>query len=263
MKHSLITASLAVGSFALLVGCGKSPTGLNNGNNDPTLAISYEETSGDQIAQETADISQSFTVSPSSLSKTVATTSDAQLTLSGQSWSYVGGWWMRSGQFTATGSLGENITLNGYDSAQFKDVSGAIVQYPIALNATSATLGHLSHFYIENSLGGYVDMGRTYAISGAINRGTTDTTLVLNGTLQQYFKAENANKTAYCDYSGSARAVNITFKKADSGWSKPLSGSINVTSPYRVIDIVFTNGVAQVTVSDKSGQVKRSVQVTL
>jgi hypothetical protein len=121
----------------------------------------------------------------------------------------------------------------------------------------------MGHFYINNIWGGYIDMGRTFELNGVIGRSTTDTTFVLNGTISQYFKAENGDKTAWCDYIGTAQTVNITFKKTADGWSKPVSGTINVTSPYRIIDITFTNGSAQVTVSDKSGNVKLNSKVTL
>jgi hypothetical protein len=264
MKRSFIIIALTCGSFALMIGCANNPAGLNDGREDPSLAISYEESSADQIAKETAELSQAFAVSANGLAKSAdAATSGAQLSLSGQPWTYAGGWWMRSGEFTITDDQGANLKLDGYDSAQFKDASGSVVQYPIAMNATSAQLSHMGHFYIENRLGGYIDMGRSYTLGAALDRGTSDTTLVLNGTLSQYFKAENANKTAWCDYKGDARATDITYKKTAGGWSKPVSGTINVSSPYRNIDITFSNGIAHVIVSDKSGQVKRDFQVIL
>jgi hypothetical protein len=264
MKRSSIITVLACGSFALMVGCNNNPTGLNDGREDPSLAISYEEGSAEQIAKETAELSQAFTVSANGLAKRAeAASSGAQLSLSGQPWTYAGGWWNRSGQFTITDDQGASLKLDGYDSVQFKDASGSVVQYPIVMNATSAVLSHMGHFYIENRVGGYIDMGRTYTLGAALDRGSSDTTLILNGSLSQYFKAENANKTAWCDYEGNARATDITYKKTADGWSKPISGTITVSSPYRNIDITFSNGIAKVIVSDKSGQVKREFQVTL
>jgi hypothetical protein len=264
MKHSTIITALAFGSLTIMFGCANNPAGLNDGREDPALAIPYEEASAEQIAKETAELSQAFTVTANGLEKSAATAaSGPQLSLSGQPWTYAGGWWTRNGEFILTGDQGENLTLNGYDSARFKDAAGSVVQYPIVMNATSATLTHMGHFYIQNRFGGYVDMGRTYTLDGALDRGAADTTLVLNGTLSQYFKAENANKTAWCDYEGNARAVDITYKKSGDGWSKPVSGIITVSSPYRNIDITFSNGIAQITVSDKSGQVKREFPVTL
>ena len=264
MKYSRIITCSAFASLVLLVGCGNNPAGLNDGREDPSLVIPYEEASADQIAKETAELGQAFAITASGLAKSAATTtSGPQLSLSGQPWTYTGGWWTRSGEFTLTGDQGESLKLNGYDSVQFKDAASSVVQYPIVMNATSAVLTHMGHFYIENRLGGYIDMGRTYTLSAALDRGTSDTTFVLNGTLSQYFKAENANKTAWCDYEGNARATDITYKKTADGWSKPISGTITVSSPYRNIDITFSNGIAKVIVSDKSGQVKREFQVTL
>lgn len=264
MKRSSIITTLSLGSFIIIAGCNMNPAGLNDGKEDPSLAIAYEEATADQIAKETVELSQAFALSTGGLEKTtVAATSGEQLSLSGQPWTYTAGWWMRSGEFSLTGAQGEVIRLDGYDSAQFKDAAGAVVQYPIVMNAASALLTRMGHFYIQNRLGGYVDIGRTFTIDGALDRGAADTTLTLNGTLSQHFKAENGDKTAWCDYKGTARAVDITYKKTADGWSKPLSGSISVSSPYRNIDITFSNGTAQITVSDKSGQVKRTNQITL
>lgn len=264
MKRSSIITTLACGSFAFMVGCANNPAGLNDGREDPALAIPYEEASADQIAKETAELSQAFTVTANGLEKSAATAaSGPQLSLSGQPWTYAGGWWTRNGEFILTGDQGENLTLNGYDSVQFKDAASSVVQYPILMNATGAALTHMGHFYIQNRAGGYIDMGRTYTLGAALDRGASDTTLVLNGTLFQYFKAENADKTAWCDYEGNARAVDISYKKSGDGWSKPVSGTITVSSPYRIIDITFSTGIAHITVSDKSGQVKREFQVTL
>lgn len=267
MKYSTIITSCAIGSLVLMVGCANNPAGLNDGREDPSLAIPYEEASAEQIAKETAELGQAFAITASTasgLAKSAdAAASGPELSLSGQPWTYADGWWTRNGEFTLTGDQGESLKLDGYDSVQFKDAASSVVQYPIVMNATSAVLIHMGHFYIENRLGGYIDMGRTYTLSAALERGTSDTTLVLNGTLSQYFKAENANKTAWCDYEGDARATDITYKKTPDGWSKPVSGTITASSPYRNIDITFSNGIAQITISDKSGQVKREFQVTL
>jgi hypothetical protein len=263
MKRSSIITVLACGSFAFMVGCLNNPNGLNDGREDPSLAISYEEASAEQIAKETAELGQAVAVSANGLVKSAeAASSGAQLSLNGQPWTYAGGWWTRSGEFTINVIQGESLELNGYDSVQFKNAAGSVVQYPIVMNATSAELTHMGHFYIMNRAGGYIDMGRTYTLGAALDRGT-DTTLVLNGTLSQYFKAENADKTAWCDYKGNARATDITYNKTADEWSKPVSGSISVESPYRNIDITFSNGIAHVVISDKSGQVKRDFQVTL
>jgi hypothetical protein len=264
MKRSSFITVLACGSFAFMAGCLNNPSGLNDGRENPGLAIPYEEASAEQIAKETAELSQAFTVSAPGLGKSAeAASTGPELSLNGQPWTYAGEWWSRNGEFSLTGDQGESLKLNGYDSAQFKDASGCVVQYPIVMNATSAVLIHMGHFYIQNRLGGYIDMGRTYTIGGALDRGTADTTLVLNGTLSQYFMAENADKTAWCDYKGDARATDITYKKTADGWSKPVSGTITVSSPYRNIDITFSNGIAQIKVSDKSGQIIRNFQVTL
>ena len=264
MKYSPIITSCVTASFVLLVGCATNPTGLNERREDPSLAISYEEASAEQIAKEAADLGQVIAVSAGSLGKTTATsTSELELNLSGQAWSYENGWWTREGEFSLTGAQGEALTLNGYDSAQFKDETGATVQYPVVMNATSVALAHMGYFHIRNSLGGYIDMGRTYALSGELNRGITDTTLTLEGTLSQSFKAENADKTAWCNYEGTAEVDAVTYEKTADGWSKPVSGAIKVSSPYRDIEITFSNGTAQIIVSDKNGQVKHSTTVTL
>lgn len=264
MKHSHIIISCSIGFFVFLIGCAENPAGLNSGRENPALAIPYEEASAEQIAKETAELSQAFNISVSGLAKTAKDAASApQLSLSGQPWTYADGWWSRRGEFSITGEQGEGLKLDGYDSVQFKNAAGIVVQYPFAMNAVSAELAHMGHFFITNRLGGYLDMGRTYTLGAALDFAASDTTLTLNGTLSQYFKAENADRSAWCNYKGTAQAVDIKYKKIANGWSKPLSGVITVSSPYRNIDITFSNGIAQITISDKSGQVMRGFQVTL
>lgn len=272
MIRSKIIASLALGSLALIMGCSNSPTGtsgLNGGKEDPTLAISQEEASGVQIAKETAELGQIIAYTTSLSKSAVNPDSGVGFSLSGQILGYAGGWWTRSGKLSLTGDQGEKIEVNGYDSAQFKNAAGSAVAIPIFTKVTSVALMHMCHFDIQNREGGYIDLGRTFTFNAALNAGeeieggSAGNTFVLNGSISQYFKAENADKTAWCDYKGNARAVDITFKKTAGVWSKPVSGTINVSSPYRTIDITFTDGSAQVTVSDKSGQVKLSSKIPL
>jgi hypothetical protein len=182
-------------------------------------------------------------------------------TIQWQNWTYAGGWWYRNGEVLFTSADG-SISLSGSDSVQFTDANSAAVQHPLQADVRGGTALHHAAMHLAGTNGGYVDATRDWNLAGSLTK-AADTTLTLNGSLAQSFSAENAAKTASCNFQGTATASNIVYNKQADGWSKPVSGSLRLVSPYKTIDITFANATAHIVVTAKDGTVTRDVTITL
>jgi len=257
--HALL--AIATAGIAVLSGCaGKNPASANNSNQNYALVSSYEDASSQDIATDVAGMSESFNFGSktASLSKAAA---GVTTSIQWQSWTYAGGWWYRSGSVSAT-SVDGALDLNGSDSVQFTDVNNAAVQHPLLADVFGGEARNHGSMHVAGKDGGYVDAQRDWLLSGALAK-AGDTTLTLNGSLAQSFKAANAARTASCSFVGSATATNIVYNKQGDGWSKPVSGSVNLTSPYKSITITFASGTAHIVVTAKDGTVTKDVTITL
>jgi hypothetical protein len=255
----LFASALGILSF---YGCsGKNPVSATNGNSNYALVSSYEDASSSDIAQDVAGFSSTLDFGSKgsvALAKKAATVTQ---TIQWQDWTYANNWWFRDGEITYT-SVDGAVDLLGSDSVQFSDANSIAVQYPQFADVRGCVVHHHAAMNVSGTGGAYVDAARDWALSGNLTK-TTDTTLTINGSLFQVFKAQNAAKTASCDFQGSATATNIVYNKQGLSWSKPVSGSVQLISPYKTITITFANGTAHIVVTAKDGTVTRDVTITL
>jgi hypothetical protein len=260
MKKVLPVLALSAGVIVLFGCSGKNPVSNNSTTGNYALVSSYEDASSQDIATDVAAMSESFAFASKSaaLSKKA---SDVTGTIQWQSWTYANGWWLRNGQVTVSSSDG-TVDLQGSDSVQFTDANNAAVQYPLLADVRGGAARHHAAMHVAATAGGYVDALRDWALEGTITK-AADTTLTLSGSLSQSFKAQNAAKTASCDFQGAATATDIVYSKQGDGWSKPVSGTVVLVSPYKTIDITFNSGTAHIVVTAKDGTVTKDVTITL
>jgi hypothetical protein len=256
-----ITATVLTG-LVLFTGCSKegNPASLNSGAENYPLVASLEDKSGQDIAAEVAGMSEGFNFNTkgAGLAKQEAT-ADGSITW--QSWTYSDGWWHRSGAIKLA-SLDGSIEIEGADSVRLLDPAGAPVQNPLGSDVRSGAVRHHAMTHIAGSDNGYIDAARDWQLSATLQK-AADTTLTLSGTLNQSFKAENGDKTSWCNIEGLATVTDVVYRKGIAGWSKPIAGSVNVASPYKNIAVVFNNGKAHITVTAKDGAVVKDITITL
>jgi hypothetical protein len=257
LSHS-ITALLSVAGLVLFTGCSKdNPTALNDGTEDYSLVATYENQSGEDIAKDVAGMSESFGFG-AKLGKAQSGVGNIQW----QVWNYGGGWWHRSGSFSLAAGEGE-VELAGSDSVQFIDAANAPVQFPLQAEVRGGAIRHHVDFHLGGLDGGYVDAARNWALSASLTKTADDTSLTLSGSLNQLFRAENGEKSAWCNFEGRATVTGIVYSRNADGWSKPMAGTVTVSSPFKTIAIVFLNETAHITVTSKDGAVVKDVTINL
>jgi|GEM_PF-4079134 hypothetical protein len=259
-KALTFLAVSAVGMMSFYGCSGKNPVANTSGSADYALASSYEDASSLDIAQDAAGMSQTldYGTKSATLAKQSAAVSG---TIQWQNWTYANSWWFRFGEVSLTSSDGA-VDILGSDSVEFTDATNATVQYPLLADVRGCDVHHHAAMNLSATGGGYVDAVRDWLLSGSL-AAAADTTLTLNGSLTQSFKAQNATKTLSCNFQGTATATDIVYDKQGTGWSKPVSGSVRLTSPYKTIDITFASGTAHVVVTATNGAVTMDTTVTL
>lgn len=262
MKKTLAVLSAAALGILSLYGCsGKNPVSTTTGNSNYALVSSYEDASANDIAQDAAGFSSTFDYGSKGSSASAKRAADVGEAIQWQNWTYANDWWFRDGEITYTSTDGA-VDILGSDSVQFSDSNSAPVQYPQLADVRGCLVHHHAAMNVSGTGGAYVDATRDWALSGSVTK-ATDTTLTINGSLVQAFRAQNAAKTDSCDFEGSATAKNIVYDKQGLSWSKPVSGSVRLVSPYKTINITFANGTAHIVVTAKDGTVTRDVTITL
>ncbi len=262
MKKTLALIAVSAVGMISLNGCfGKNPVSSTPGGENYALVSPYEDASAQDIAQDVAGMSQTVDFGGKTETSMAKKSADVSGTIQWQSWTYANDWWFRDGEVAFTSSDGA-VDLVGSDSVRFSDVNDAAVEYPLLSQVRGCDIHHHAAMSLSNAGGGYVDATRDWLLTGSL-AAAADTTLTLSGSLTQSFKAQNAARTSSCDFEGSATATNIVFNKQDSGWSKPVSGSVHLASPYKTIDITFTAGSAHIVVTATSGTVTIDTTITL
>jgi hypothetical protein len=268
LKTICVTIVLSIGVF--LVGCSSysnpssgSPA-LNSGAENYQLASEYENQSAEEIAKDVASLSEALNlVGTNGLNKKSVDDPGGSLTIDWNPWNYADGWWSRSGLIDASGKDGA-VTITGSDSAQFKDASGASLKRPTVETFASGTLLHHGLIDIEEADGGYVNIYRDINLDAVVDKSAEPVTATFNGTLAQGIQAENAEKTSWINFNATADAEDIVYEKRDGEWSKPVSGTITMESPYKKIVIVFNDETATLTVtSQESGEVVKVDEIDL
>jgi hypothetical protein len=260
MKKVLTVLAVASVGVAVLSGCaGKNPAS-HNGTNNYALVSSYEDASSQDIAKDVAGMSEAFNFGKETTSLAKQSSGVAG-DIQWQSWTYSAGWWYRSGTVSLTSSEGA-VDLRGSDSVQFTDGISAAVQFPLLADVRGGVVHHHASMHVVGTNGGYVDASRDWALTGSLTK-AADTTLTLNGSLAQALKAENADRTSFCDLQGTATASDVVYNKQGDGWSKPVSGTVQLVSPYKTINITIATGTAHIVVTAKDGTVTKDVTLTL
>jgi hypothetical protein len=260
-RVSTILAVAAVGMMAFYGCSGKNPVSNTSGGTNYALVSSYEDASSQDIAQDVGGLSQTFDYGTKAAAAQAKRSADVSGTIQWQNWTYANNWWFRDGEVSLTSADGA-VDILGSDSVKFTDASNAAVQYPQLADVRGCEAHHHAAMNVSGTGGGYVDAARDWILSGSVAK-AADTTLTINGSLVQSFRAQNAAKTASCDFQGTATASDIVYDKQGSGWSKPVSGSVRLTSPYKTIDITFTNGTAHIVVTATNGTVTRDTTIAL
>jgi hypothetical protein len=261
MKKVLTVLAVAVVGVAVLSGCaGKNPAS-HSGAESYALVSSYEDASSQDIATDVAGMSEAFNFASKGTTTLAKQSADVTGNIQWQSWTYGSGWWFRSGEVSLT-SVDGAMDLRGADSVQFTDANSSAIQFPLLADVRGGVVHHHTSMHLVGSNGGYVDASRDWALAGSLTK-AADTTLTLNGSLSQALKAENADRSSWCDLQGTATASGIVYNKQGDGWSKPVSGTVQLVSPYKTINITFTSGTAHIVVTAKNGSVTRDVTITL
>ncbi len=228
----------------------------NDSEENYALAESLENESGQEMAAELAEMSSvldfqsyspalgKYSTSPSSQSPDVR--------ISFQPWSYSNDWWARSGEISVVRNLGEGL-LEGKDEVQFKNSSEEIVQFPRIESARFAEAKRYAHLYLEGARGAYWDVSRNWNLKAELKTTNGDSSFVLNGEMVQNIKAENAAKTQMIDLTSNCTVESVVFSKTETGWGRPVSGSIQAESRFKTIQITFENGIATIIVDGTNG----------
>ncbi|MBF0430649.1 MAG: hypothetical protein HQK83_05185 [Fibrobacteria bacterium] len=240
----------------------------NESEENYNLVSGLENNSGTDVAKEVAQMSQAFEFkdfanTPSAKVSAVSEAQANELNLSVKPWAYSEGWWKRSGEITASDDNGSNGFLKGSDDVQFANAKSEVVQFPVLENATGGTIKHEAQLYLEGPRGAYWDIGREFNLTGVVTESNGDSILTISGDLSQYFKAENAAKTQEIHVKGEATATNVKWVRGEATWGTPVSGTVNMESNFRIIDIEFEPGVAHVKVTGKTDNFSKSYDVVI
>lgn len=252
VRRSLFVAAVSV--FFLITGCTNNPTS-QNAQEDYSLVAAAESQSGEEIAKDIAAMADVF-----NYTKTGILSKQSAGDIQWQTWTYGNSWWVRSGSVSISSDEG-SIDIQGIDSVKFIDATSSAVREPLLADIRGGEIRHHASAYLEKNGGGFIDASRDWNLSGSIS--SEELTLTLNGSYSQKFKAENSDKSLFCNVSGSATVSNVVFEKNLIGWSKPVSGSVTVTSPYTTVVVEFLNGSAHIQVTAKDGDVIKDITINL
>jgi hypothetical protein len=261
MKKVLPVLAVAAAAVVLFGCSGFGPTSHKSGTENYALVSSYEDASSQDIATDVSGMSEAFNFASKGTSALAKQSANVTGNIQWQSWTYNSGWWFRSGEVSLTSTEGA-VDLRGSDSVQFTDVNSSVVQFPLLADVRGGIVHHHASMHVVGTNGGYVDASRDWVLAGSLTK-AADTTLTLNGSLAQALKAENADRTSFCDLQGTATASDVVYNKQGDGWSKPVSGTVQLVSPYKTINITFASGTAHIVVTAKDGTVTKDVTITL
>ena len=259
LSHTIVACSAI--SFALFTGCSNptavnSPTPLNNGKEDVSLAAPMTKELSQAMATQLGNIMGS-----ENLAKSASTESGKEFSFTWQGWTFANDWWNRSGSISASsflgsidGSFSEKVQLNDSNNTsmktiEWKNVCKAVYRSQSSLNLTGADKGYIDALY-------------NFELSGAVSKGINPS-FTLNGSVTGNLKAENGNKSSWCDFDITASAKDIVYLQTALGWSKPVSGTLTISSPREITTVVFTSGTAHITSQLTNGGAGIDITVTL
>jgi hypothetical protein len=222
LKAALIGSTLGF-AIGLMPGCSSTQSTSDNGNSSAQLI-------GDEVTNMSADEGAVMT-NAGTAAKTVeaAVTIDTSVSIDSISWtvhpySYNGQSWVR----TATLTTSRGYVRTRVDTITFYNAAGTVVEFPRL--DTFVTLHHVRS--VTQSKGD-ITATLTFNVTDVITRGSTDTTLVKNGTI-----------TGTCDgqllKSGLITGVTRTFNSG--AWQFPSSGTISILMPRYTFNLVYTGG---------------------
>ena len=259
LSHTIVACSAI--SFTLLTGCSNpttvnSPTPLNNGKEDVSLA-----------APMTKELSQAMTtqlgniMGSGNLAKSISKESGKGFSFTWQGWTFANDWWNRSGSISASSFAG-SIDGNFSEKMQLTDSNNVSMKTIIWKNVCNAEYKSQSSLNLTGADNGYIDALYNFELSGAISKGTNPS-FTLNGTVTGNLRAENGNKSSWCNFVITASAKEIVYLQTTMGWSKPVSGTLTISSPHEITTVLFTSGTARITSQLTNGGAGIDITVTL